>query len=68
MTLSDFSALAAASCGLVSFDGVGLAFRVDGLARGRQRLHVELLEVAVGSDCIDSRQLGLSVSLLLLIP
>jgi hypothetical protein len=32
---SGFSALAAASYGLVSFDGVGLAFRVDGLAHGR---------------------------------
>ena len=30
-----FSASAAASCGLVSFDGVGLAFRVDSLARNR---------------------------------
>jgi len=29
-----FSALAAASYGLVSFDSVGLALRVDGLARG----------------------------------
>jgi hypothetical protein len=26
------------------------------------------LEVAVGSDCIDSRRLGLSLSFLLLIP